>query len=132
MIHAYAAYVKNLPGWPARFTRPTADDAASLIKKMGGVDKAPLEALAWLMPLLFPKLAGPGFLCVRAVTLGCTAGERPKHTDMRAAIVKLLMSNIEETAAHAHFVSASLDRGHMILHSVRIGSRFCFLRRALF
>lgn len=60
VIHAFAAYVKFQPGWPARYAsaKPTADDGASLIKKMGGVDKAPLEAIAALIPVVWSSAEG--------------------------------------------------------------------------
>jgi uncharacterized protein YfaS (alpha-2-macroglobulin family) len=89
VLIAYSLYVRNLMG-----DRDTAR-ARSLIDSAGGVDKLPLEALGWLMPVL--------------------SGDQ----DSLAMIHRHLYNRATETAGTAHFVTSYSDEGHLLLHSDR-------------
>lgn len=91
-ITAYALHVRKRlgEGDPAR--------ARKLIDEAGGVEKMPLEALGWLLPVL---------------------SEDPKSADRREAILKFLANRVSETAGAAHFVTSYSDGAHVLLHSER-------------
>lgn len=91
-ITAYALYVRKRLGEadPARARR--------LIDEAGGVEKTPLEALGWLLPVL---------------------AEDAKSADQRQAILKFLANRVSETAGAAHFVTSYSDGAHVLLHSDR-------------
>jgi uncharacterized protein YfaS (alpha-2-macroglobulin family) len=91
-ITAYALHVRKRlgEGDPAR--------ARKLIDEAGGVEKMPLEALGWLLPVL---------------------SEDPKSADKREAILKFLANRVSETAGAAHFVTSYSDGAHVLLHSER-------------
>jgi uncharacterized protein YfaS (alpha-2-macroglobulin family) len=86
---AYALYVRN------RMGDRDAGKARSLIASAGGVDKLPLEALGWLMPVLSGDAAS------------------------LAAIRHHLNNRAEETAGAAHFTTSYKDGAQVMLHSDR-------------
>jgi uncharacterized protein YfaS (alpha-2-macroglobulin family) len=88
----YALYVRNRMG-----DRDVAK-AQKLAEEAGGVDKLPLEAVAWI----YPVVSGPG---------GAEATV--------AAIRKLIGNRIEETAAAAHFTTSYSDGAYLLLASDR-------------
>ena len=92
VLTAYALNVRN------RMGDRDAAKARSLIAQAGGVEKLPLEALGWLLPVLSGD-AGSGneLLAIR------------RHLNNRA----------EETAATAHFTTSYTDSAHLLLHSNR-------------
>jgi uncharacterized protein YfaS (alpha-2-macroglobulin family) len=89
VLIAYSLYVRNIMGDrdPAR--------ARSLIDSAGGVEKLPLEALGWLMPVL--------------------SGDQVSL----AMIHRHLANRVTETAGAAHFVTSYSDGAHLLLHSSR-------------
>jgi uncharacterized protein YfaS (alpha-2-macroglobulin family) len=88
-IIAYALYVRN------RMGDRDAGKARTLIDSAGGVEKLPLEALGWLMPVL--------------------SGD----TNSLAAIRRHLNNRAEETAGAAHFTTSYSDGAQVMLHSDR-------------
>jgi uncharacterized protein YfaS (alpha-2-macroglobulin family) len=86
---AYSLYVRDRMG-----DRDTAK-ARSLIDSAGGVEKLPLEAVGWLMPVL--------------------SGD----TNSLTAIRRLLNNRAEETAGTAHFTTSYSDGAQVMLHSDR-------------
>jgi alpha-2-macroglobulin len=95
VLRAYALYVRQLLG-----DRDTAE-ARALLDEAGGpdsLDKLPLEALGWLLPVL--------------------AGESQSANTV-AAIYRHLNNRVEETAATAHFTTGYKDSAHLLLHSDR-------------
>ena len=91
-ITAYALYVRAALG------DADAARARKLIGEAGGVDKLPLEAVAWLWTVLH--------------------GDKASETQL-AAMRKLVANRVEETAGAAHFTSAYSDAGYVLLHSDR-------------
>ncbi|MFO0749825.1 MAG: Ig-like domain-containing protein [Myxococcota bacterium] len=91
-IEAYALYVRTRAneGDPAR--------ARALISEAGGLDKADLEMVAWLYPVMTGKA---GF-----------------ERDIEA-IRKHLNNRVSETAGMAHFVTSYGDGAYLLLHSDR-------------
>ncbi len=86
---AYALYVRN------RMGERDAAKARSLIDQAGGVEKMPLEALGWMMPVL--------------------TGD----ANSLAAIRRHLNNRAEETAGAAHFTTSYSDGAQVLLHSDR-------------
>lgn len=86
---AYSLYVRN------RMGDRDAAKARSLIDQAGGVEKMPLEALGWMMPVL--------------------TGD----TNSLAAIRRHLNNRAEETAGAAHFTTSYSDGAQVLLHSDR-------------
>jgi uncharacterized protein YfaS (alpha-2-macroglobulin family) len=91
-VIAYSLYVRN------RLAERDAAKAQRLIAEAGGVDKLPLEAVAWIYPVL--------------------TGD-PGSASQLAAIRKLVDKSVEETAAAAHFVTGYSDGNYLLLHSNR-------------
>jgi uncharacterized protein YfaS (alpha-2-macroglobulin family) len=89
---AYSLYVRQ------RLGDGDADKAKKLISQAGGVEKLPLEAVAWVWPVLASK--------------GADAREV-------SAIRNLVANRIEETAGSAHFVTSYNDGNYLLLHSDR-------------
>ena len=92
VITSYALYVRQLLG------DRDAKRARGLISEAGGVDKLPLEALGWLIPVL----SGDG--------------------ESAAALKKIhryLGNRVTETAGAAHFATSYSDGAHLLLHSDR-------------
>ncbi|HEV8485490.1 MAG TPA: DUF6049 family protein, partial [Blastocatellia bacterium] len=88
---AYALYVRN------RLGDRDAAKARRVIAE-AGLDKLPLEAVGWLLPVL--------------------SGDPASQTEV-AAIRKLLNNRATEEAATAHFVTSYGDGAHLLLHSDR-------------
>jgi hypothetical protein len=90
-LTAYALNVRKQMGDadPAR--------ARALIQE-AGLEKLPLEAVGWLLPVL---------------------GDDPGSTKDVAAIRRLLLNRVTETAGTAHFVTSYGDSGYLLLHSDR-------------
>ncbi len=88
VLTAYALNVRN------RMGDRDAAKARLLIVQAGGVEKLPLEALGWLLPVL--------------------SGESEA-----TAIRRHLSNRAEETAGTAHFTTAYTDSAHLLLHSNR-------------
>ena len=89
---AYALYTRRLHGFgdPARARR--------LIKEAGGVEKLPMEAVAWIYSALI--------------------GDADSKTELEA--IRLHARNrVDETAGAAHYVTSYSDGGHVLLHSDR-------------
>ncbi len=86
---AYSLYVRN------RMGERDAAKARSLIDQAGGVEKLPLEALGWMMPVL--------------------SGD----ANSLAAIRRHLNNRAEETAGAAHFTTSYSDGAQVLLHSDR-------------
>ncbi|MGE0132367.1 MAG: DUF6049 family protein [Blastocatellales bacterium] len=86
---AYSIYVRN------RMGERDAAKARSLIDQAGGVEKMPLEALGWMMPVL--------------------TGD----ANSLAAIRRHLNNRAEETAGAAHFTTSYSDGAQVLLHSDR-------------
>jgi uncharacterized protein YfaS (alpha-2-macroglobulin family) len=91
-IEAYALDVRRRAG------KPDPARARALVREAGGVEKLPLEALGWLLPL-FAKDPGS------AAELQATR----RHLDNR----------VTETAGKANFVTSYDDGAHLLLHSDR-------------
>lgn len=89
---AYALYTRKLHGFgdPGR--------GRKLIAEAGGVEKLPMEAVAWLYSALH--------------------GDAGSATELEA-IRKLARNRVDETAAAAHYVTNYSDGGHVLLHSDR-------------
>lgn len=92
VMTAYALYVRN------RMGDRDAAKARSLIAVWGGVEKTPLEALGWLLPVL--------------------SDDANSRTEV-AAIRRHLGNRAEETAGTAHFTTSYSDGAHLLLHSNR-------------
>lgn len=92
VLIAYALNVRN------RMGDRDAAKARSLIAQAGGVEKLPLEALGWLLPVLSGDAAS---------------------TNEVTAIRRHLNNRAEETAATAHFTTSYTDSAHLLLHSNR-------------
>jgi uncharacterized protein YfaS (alpha-2-macroglobulin family) len=91
-LSAYALYVRQ------RLGERDIAKAQRLVTDGGGVDQLPMEAVAWL----YPVVAGaPG---MEATTL---------------AIRKLFANRVEETAGAAHFTTSYADGAHLLLASDR-------------
>ncbi|MFN0108326.1 MAG: Ig-like domain-containing protein [Blastocatellia bacterium] len=88
VLTAYALNVRN------RMGDRDAAKARTLIASAGGVEKLPLEALGWLLPVL--------------------SGESEA-----VAIRRHLNNRAEETAGTAHFTTAYTDSAYLLLHSNR-------------
>jgi uncharacterized protein YfaS (alpha-2-macroglobulin family) len=88
VLTAYALNVRN------RMGDRDAAKARSLIVQAGGVEKLPLEALGWLLPVV--------------------SGETEA-----TAIRRHLNNRAEETAGTAHFTTSYSDGAHLLLHSNR-------------
>ncbi|MEM6993321.1 MAG: alpha-2-macroglobulin family protein, partial [Myxococcota bacterium] len=91
IMRAYALYVLNLAG------KPSSPKANALIDE-AGLEKLPLEALAWLLP----TLAGDKGSAARVKKIHRHFGNR-----------------VAETAADAHFVTGYDDGDYVLLHSDR-------------
>jgi hypothetical protein len=89
---AYALFVRQKHG-----DRDTAR-ARRLLVEAGGVDKTPLEALGWLLPVL--------------------SGDTDAAPDVEA-IHRHLANRVSETAGAAHFVTSYSDSDHLLLSSDR-------------
>ncbi|MGH9832733.1 MAG: alpha-2-macroglobulin family protein [Blastocatellia bacterium] len=88
VLIAYSLYVRN------RMGERDAAKARSLIDSAGGVDKLPLEALGWMLPVL--------------------------SGDANAAAIRRHLGNrVSETAGAAHFTTSYSDGAHVLLHSSR-------------
>lgn len=92
VLIAYSLYTRRLlnDGDPERGRR--------LIREAGGVDKLPLEAVAWLYSAL--------------------QGDAGSAAEL-AAIRLHARNRVDETAAAAHFVTSYSDGAHLLLHSDR-------------
>ena len=90
-LTAYALNVRKLMGDadPAR--------ARSLIQE-AGLEKLPLEAVGWLLPVL---------------------SDDPGSKTEVEAIRRLLLNRVTETAGTAHFATSYGDNGYLLLHSDR-------------
>jgi len=91
-LTAYALYVRS------RMNDRDAAKARTLISEAGGVEKVPLEALGWLLPVL--------------------SGDAGSQTQL-VAIRRHLVNRAEETAGTAHFTTTYSDGAHLLLHSNR-------------
>ena len=91
-IQAYALYVRQL------MNDPNPKAARRLIDGAGGVDKMPLEALGWILPVLS---ADPG------------------SASQVEAIRRHLQNRVTETAGAAHFTDSYSDGAFTILSSDR-------------
>jgi uncharacterized protein YfaS (alpha-2-macroglobulin family) len=89
---AYSLYVRQ------RLGERDAGKAHRLIAEAGGIDKLPLEAVAWI----YPVLTGDG--------------QSASHV---TAIRRLVDNRLEETAGAAHFVTSYSDGNYLLLHSDR-------------
>jgi uncharacterized protein YfaS (alpha-2-macroglobulin family) len=89
---AYALYVR------ARMGDADAARARRLIVEAGGVEKLPLEAVGWLLPVL--------------------SGDKASTAEV-AGIRRLLNNRAEETAGTAHFVTSYADDDYLLLRSDR-------------
>lgn len=92
-ITAYALYVRKLAG------DADPNKARKLIEEAHGIEKMPIEALGWLLPVLH---------------------DDAKSADTITAILKLLANRVSETAGAANFVTSYSDGAHVLLHSSRI------------
>lgn len=92
VLTSYALYVRN------RMGDRDAAKARVLISEAGGVEKVPLEALGWLLPVL--------------------SGDAASQTQV-TAIRRHLVNRAEETAGTAHFTTSYKDGAHLLLHSNR-------------
>lgn len=91
-LMAYSFYVSRLMG------ENVSADALEEIAEAGGVDKYPLEALGWLLPVLSGDARGKA----RVVEIG-----------------RILNSRAEETSGTASFTTRYDDRAWLLLHSDR-------------
>ncbi|MCA9706688.1 MAG: hypothetical protein KDK70_12625 [Myxococcales bacterium] len=91
VIRAYALYVLRLAG------KADARKAKALVDEVG-LEKLPLEALAWILPTLHESTA---------------------HEALAAKIERHLGNRVTETAAAAHFATEYADGAHLVLHSDR-------------
>ncbi len=89
-IRAYALYVRHRMGH-------TDTGKAKKLLKEAGVEKLPLEAQGWLLPVLHAGGA----------------------SDQVAQIMQYVNNHVTETAAGAHFVTSYSDGAHVLLHSNR-------------
>lgn len=92
VLTSYALYVRT------RMNDRDAAKARTLISEAGGVEKVPLEALGWLLPVL--------------------SGDAGSQTQL-VAIRRHLVNRAEETAGTAHFTTSYSDGAHLLLHSNR-------------
>jgi uncharacterized protein YfaS (alpha-2-macroglobulin family) len=92
VLTSYALYVRN------RMGDRDAGRARTLISEAGGVEKVPLEALGWLLPVL--------------------SGDAASQTQV-VAIRRQLANRAEETAGTAHFTTSYSDGAYLLLHSDR-------------
>ncbi len=92
VLTAYALNVRN------RMGDRDAAKARSLIAQAGGVEKLPLEALGWLLPVV--------------------SGDAGSGNEV-AAVRRHLNNRAEETAGTAHFTTSYTDSAHLLLHSNR-------------
>jgi uncharacterized protein YfaS (alpha-2-macroglobulin family) len=91
ILRAYALYVLKVGGTPLpRKAKALVDEA--------GIDKLPLEALAWILPTLAEDKGA-----------AATVAKIHRHFGNRVA----------ETAADAHFVTSYDDGAYLLLHSDR-------------
>jgi uncharacterized protein YfaS (alpha-2-macroglobulin family) len=88
----YSLYVR------ARLGDRDVAKAERLVSEAGGVEKLPLEAVAWIYPVLSGAKGSEGTV---------------------AAIRKLVANRLEETAGAAHFVTSYGDGSYLLLHSDR-------------
>jgi uncharacterized protein YfaS (alpha-2-macroglobulin family) len=91
-VEAYSLDVRRRAG------KPDPARARALVREAGGVEKMPLEALGWLLPL-FAKDA--------------------KSAAELTALRRHLDNRVTETAGKAHFVTSYGDGAHLLLHSDR-------------
>jgi uncharacterized protein YfaS (alpha-2-macroglobulin family) len=91
-VVAYALYVRN------RMGERDAARARALVAEAGGVEKLPLEAVGWLLPVL--------------------SGDAASATELEA-IRRSLAGRAEETAAAAHFVASNGEDDYLLLRSER-------------
>jgi uncharacterized protein YfaS (alpha-2-macroglobulin family) len=92
VLTAYALNVRN------RMGDRDAAKARALIAQSGGVERLPLEALGWLLPVLSAEGGS-----------GSEVGAIRRHLNNRA----------EETAGTAHFTTSYTDSAYLLLHSNR-------------
>src|SRR5262249_54206345 len=91
-LAGYALYVR------ARLGDRDVTKAQRLVADAGGVEKLPLEAVAWIYPML--------------------SGAQGADATV-ASIRKLIGNRVEETAGAAHFVTSYSDAGYLLLCSDR-------------
>ncbi|MEM9453838.1 MAG: alpha-2-macroglobulin family protein [Myxococcota bacterium] len=91
VIRAYALYVLRLAG------KPDVRKASALVDE-AGVERLPLEALAWVLPTLQGS---------------------SRHAGVVTEIERHLGNRVTETAAAAHFATGYDDGAHLVLHSDR-------------
>lgn len=91
-IVAYSLYTRN------RLGDRDAAKARRLIAEAGGVDKLPIEAVAWIYPVL--------------------SGDQASTAELQS-VRKLVGNRIEETAGAAHFTTSYADGNYLLLHSDR-------------
>jgi uncharacterized protein YfaS (alpha-2-macroglobulin family) len=91
-IIAYSLYVRQ------RLGDVDSAKAQRLVREAGGVEKLPLEAVAWLYPVV-------------------SGGKGPEGA--LSAIRRVLQNRVEETAGAAHFATSYGDGSYLILHSNR-------------
>ena len=92
VIIAYSLYVRQVAG------DVDVPKAKSLYAQLRGAKDAPLEAVAWIYPVL--------------------SGSDQAQTEL-AEIRRDLGNRVTETAGAAHFQTSYSDGGHLILHSDR-------------
>jgi alpha-2-macroglobulin len=91
-IIAYSLYVRH------RAKDSDVKQARALYAELAGLKDIPLEAIAWLYPVLSASA---------------------KAQDETLAIRKILANRVSETAAAAHFRSSYTDGAYLLLHSTR-------------
>jgi uncharacterized protein YfaS (alpha-2-macroglobulin family) len=91
-IEAYSLDVRRRAG------KPDAARARALVREAGGVEKMPLEALGWLLPLF---------------------AKDPASAAELKAVRRHLDNHVTETAGKANFVTKYADGAHLLLHSAR-------------
>ncbi|HEX6765418.1 MAG TPA: hypothetical protein VF103_08075, partial [Polyangiaceae bacterium] len=91
-VESYALDVRRRAG------NPDPARARALVKQAGGVEKMPIEALGWLLPLFSQDKASAAEL---------------------TAVRRFIDNRIAETAGKAHFVTNFADGEHLLLHSDR-------------
>ncbi len=89
-IQGYAVYVLD------KMKQNPIDMAVSMVEK-NGVEKIPLEAAAWILPVL----------------------HKDKKTKLVSQIIRRFENNATETASGAHFVTSYSDGEQVLLHSDR-------------
>lgn len=91
-IEAYALYVRALMG------DLDGARAEALLSEAGGLQKAPMELIAWLYPVFI---------------------DSPQGKKVLPQLRRHLMSRVTEEAGTAHFVTSYEEGAHLLLHSDR-------------